>query len=236
MLAVVPRDSLSRWYLQRIDAATPRAVATPVARRRPTRTVVAARVRNRSFQVPDGRGGWKPIWIAGVNLGAALPGKHPSEFPPNDSTYERWIELFARMNANVIRLYTIHPPHFYQARAALEPRASTAAYLAHPRRVDRAAAGDEEEHYDDSTWNGDFQHEMRRVVDLLHGSASLPARPGHAHGHYDADVSPWVLAYILGREWEPYSVVAYAKRRARISQRIAAVSFSSQRAVRWTCG
>lgn len=216
-LAGAPQDSLSRSYLQRIDAAVPRAVAPPVVRRRPAQTVVAARVHNRSFHIPDGRGGWKPIWIAGVNLGAALPGKHPSEFPPNDGTYERWIELFARMNANVIRLYTIHPPHFYQAVRRWN--------LAHPQQPiwlihgvwTELPPGQEEERYDDSTWNADFQREMRRVVDLLHGSASLPARPGHAHGYYDADVSQWVLAYILGREWEPYSVVAYAKRRPSLT-------------------
>ena len=55
------------------------------------------------------------MWIKAVNLGAALPGKFPSEFPPNDSTYERWIALIAEMGANTIRLYTVHPPHFYAA-------------------------------------------------------------------------------------------------------------------------
>jgi hypothetical protein len=53
-----------------------------------------------------------------VNLGAALPGKFPSEFPPNDGTYDRWIQLVAEMGANAIRVYTIHPPHFYAALRA----------------------------------------------------------------------------------------------------------------------
>jgi hypothetical protein len=53
---------------------------------------------------------------------------------------------------------------------------------------------------------GAFFDEMRRVVDLLHGRADIEPRPGHASGHYTEDVSSWVLGYILGREWEPYSV------------------------------
>ncbi len=218
-LALAPSDSTSSSHLERIRDLEARAAAAQQAaprRARPVRTVVAARVRNRCFEIPDGRGGWKPIWIAGVNLGAALPGKHPSEFPPNDSTYERWIELFARMNANVIRVYTIHPPHFYKALHNWN--------VAHPtRRIwlihgvwTELPPGKHEERYDDSTWNAEFRAEMRRVVDLLHGSASLPSRPGHASGLYDADVSPWVLAYIIGREWEPYSVVEYTKRRATL--------------------
>ncbi len=201
-LDVVPEDSLSSWYIERIVTSG---------------TTIAARARNRGFEVPDGRGGWTPFWIAGVNLGAALPGKHPSEFPPNDSTYERWIALFAKMNANVIRLYTIHPPHFYQAVRQWN--------LAHPGRPiwlihgvwTEPPPGEQEERYDDSTWNAEFRLEMQRVVDLLHGSASLPPRPGHTHGVYDADVSPWVLAYIIGREWEPYSVVAYAAKRPSLT-------------------
>ncbi len=219
-LDVAPTDSTSRSYLQRLASAA--AVSTPLPdperRERPATTVLAARVRNRSFEIPDGRGGWKPMWIAGVNLGAALPGKHPSEFPPNDSTYERWIELFAQMNSNVIRVYTIHPPHFYQAVHRWN--------VAHPTRPiwiihgvwTELPPGEHEERYDDAKWNAEFKAEMRRVVDVLHGSASLSQRPGHASGFYDADVSPWVLAYIIGREWEPYSVVEYVKRKPNLTK------------------
>jgi hypothetical protein len=71
--------------------------------------------------------------------------------------------------------------------------------------------GAEEEQYDDPTWRGEFLAEMRHVVDLLHGHAAIEPRPGHAAGMYTADVSRWVLGYITGREWEPYSVIAYAR-------------------------
>src|SRR2546426_9221624 len=53
---------------------------------------------------------------------------------------------------------------------------------------------------------------------------SLESRPGHAHGAYRADVSPRVLGYVLGREWEPQSVGTYdgwfAKMRDRKSTRL----------------
>src|SRR5206468_2916033 len=50
------------------------------------------------------------------------------------------------------------------------------------------------------------------------GNLELPARPGHAHGAYDADLSEDVLAFLLGREWEPYSVIAYEKRKGGLSR------------------
>jgi hypothetical protein len=185
----------------------------PLPHVRPTATTVAARTGKRIFQTRDASGRWSPIWIKAVNLGAALPGKHPSEFPPNDSTYEKWIALLADMGANAVRVYTIHPPHFYAALRSWN--------LAHPSRPiwlihgvwTELPPGALQEKYEDSQWLGQFRGEMRRVVSLLHGNAAIGHAPGHASGMYRADVSKWTLGYIIGREWEPYSVVAYDKSR-----------------------
>ena len=49
-------------------------------------------------------------------------------------------------------------------------------------------------------------------MDLLHGANRIPVRSGHASGRYDADVSRWVLAYIIGREWEPFAVKEFDAR------------------------
>jgi hypothetical protein len=208
-LVTVPSDSLSLWYLERIPGALDSLQLPP--RPRPAHTRIAARTGVRIFEVPNDSGNWSPLWIKAVNVGAALPGKHPSEFPPDDSTYDRWIEIAARMNANALRVYTIHPPHFYRALARWN-----AAHADHPLWLIQGVwtelpPGRREERYDDPAWNGAFFAEMRRVVDLVHGNGVLPRRPGHAFGLYIADVSRWTLAYIIGREWEPYSVIEYAK-------------------------
>lgn len=203
-------NATARDYLRRIPEPVDSTALPP--KRRPTTTVIAARAANRIFEVPDGRGGWRPFWVKAVNLGAALPGKHPSEFPPDDGTYEAWIRDLAELGANAVRVYTIHPPHFYRALRAWN--------LAHPQQTiwlihgvwTELPPGPREERYDDPAWNAEFLDEMRHVVDLLHGRAAIPHRPGHAGGMYLADVSPWTLGYIIGREWEPYSVQAFAKR------------------------
>ena len=213
-LALAPDDSLSRDLLGRIPAPV-RAAALPV-RARPARTVVAARTGKRRFEVPDGAGGWKPLFIKAVNLGAALPGKHPSEFPPDDSTYERWIASLAELGANAVRVYTIHPPQFYRALARWNrAHAARPLWLLHGVWTE-LPPGQQEEEYDDVAWRGEFSREMERVVDLLHGHAALPPRPGHASGLYTEDVSRWVLGYIIGREWEPYSVAAYVESRRAV--------------------
>lgn len=206
-----PADSLVRWYAARLGDSSSRPTATPLPPvLRPAALRTDARTGNRIFEIPSGRG-WSPFWIKGVNIGAALPGKHPSEFPPDDGTYDQWLELAADMGANTVRVYTIHPPHFYRALADWNRR--------HPDRILRLIhgvwtelpPGTLEEQYDDPAWREEFRTEARRVVDLLHGHAAIDPRPGHASGRYLADVSRWVLAYIIGREWEPYSVVEYSR-------------------------
>ncbi len=52
----------------------------------------------------------------------------------------------------------------------------------------------------------DFKKEMKDAVDVIHGQANLPQRAGHASGSYKADVSPYVIGWILGIEWDPTTV------------------------------
>jgi hypothetical protein len=203
-----PKRPEAREYLARLPAGLgPPPARPPLVV--PDTTVYPARTQGDRFEIRTAQG-WRPFYIKGVNLGAALPGKHPSEFP--DSTvYAGWISEIAAMGANTIRVYTIHPPHFYQALHAFN--------TAHPDAPLWIIHGvwtelPPEDDFDHPTWQGEFFAEMHRVVDLLHGRADVAPRPGHASGHYTADVSPWVLAYIIGREWEPFSVVAYNRLRA----------------------
>jgi len=205
--SLAPGDETVRDYLARLPAPID-ATSLPQFTR-PTTTIVAARSGNRVLEIPDGSGGFRPFWVKAVNLGAALPGKHPSEFPPDDGTYEGWIRTMAEMGANTVRVYTIHPPHFYRAlRAWNLARPDSALWIIHGVWTE-LPPGEHESEYDDPTWSRAFLDEMRRVVDLTHGQAAIFPRAGHASGLFSHSVAEWTLGYILGREWEPYSVQAF---------------------------
>ncbi len=180
------------------------------AHRRPARLQLVSRTRGNRFEVRKGAD-WSPVYVKGVNLGVAVPGRFPSEFPRDSAVYAEWLGAIAGMHANAVRVYTILPPAFYRALRGWN--------RAHPDRALWLIQGawtelPPDNDFDDHPWKEEFHQEMRRVVDLLHGRVEFAARPGHAGGRYDADVSPWTLAYIIGREWEPYAVKAYDERSA----------------------
>jgi len=170
----------------------------------PDRLVYPARTAGDRFEIrtPDG---WRPFWVKGVNLGAALPGRHPSEFP-DSATYARWIRGMADMNANTVRVYTVHPPHFYDALLEWNTgHPERALWLIHGVWTELPEGDD----FGAADYEGEFFGEMRDVVDVVHGRADIEPRPGRAFGYYTSDVSAWTLAYIIGREWEPFSAMAY---------------------------
>jgi hypothetical protein len=189
--------------------------AEPVLRTLPPPSPPAPKARKAPppFRAEKGRF-WvegKPFQVRGVNLGVALPGRFPAEFPEEVWLYRAWLELLSAMGANTVRVYTLLPPAFYRALLGHN--------LTHPKSPLYLFQGvwtelPEEEGYGD--WEGPFLEkfllEGREVLDALHGNLRRPPKPGHAHGDYTADVSPWTLGLLVGREFEPYSVAAYNER------------------------
>ncbi len=73
-------------------------------------------VKDGHLQVYDGKA-WKPQFWSGVNMGATTPGHAPGELSPTKEDYLRWFGQIKAMHADVVRIYTILPPHFYEALA-----------------------------------------------------------------------------------------------------------------------
>ena len=74
-----------------------------------------SRVEGESLAVYDGQAGFEPKFWNGVNLGATLPGHAPGELAPTEEDYLRWFSGMSEMNADVVRVYTILNPEFYEA-------------------------------------------------------------------------------------------------------------------------
>jgi Tfp pilus assembly protein PilF len=155
------------------------------------------RTRGDSFQTRDGSG-WKNVYLVGANLGPAQPGEYPSTVSRDFAVYARWLAEMAAMHANTVRVYTILPPAFYRALAEHNAQAKQPIWL-----IQEVWIHDEAQDLFDPAIEDAFSTDLRYVIDLLHGQAEIPYRPGSHYGIYTADVSRWVIALGVGREVEP---------------------------------
>jgi tetratricopeptide (TPR) repeat protein len=214
VLAIDPGDAEAKRFL---DQALAAGGGQPESRRRPpvpqgTPLRVVAQARDGRFHVGEGSAAL-PFFVKGINFGVALPGRFPAEFPEERATYEEWLAAAADLGANAVRLYTLLPPSFYAALEAHNRRRPASGRIWLIQGVWTELPADHD--YDAAGFLDEFKNEIRRVIDAVHGNLDLPARPGHAHGAYRADVSSSLLAWLPGREWEPFSVAAYDRLAAR---------------------
>lgn len=145
---------------------------------------------------------WEKITIKGVNMGMANPGHFPGEAAITKAEYQRWFEQIQEMNANVIRIYTIHPPAFYEALAEHNKERKDPLYVYHGVWLNEETMLAKQNLYDQAVVQN-FEEEMKKTVDLIHGNIIIPYEPGHAHGIYSTDVSDYILGWMIGTEWDP---------------------------------
>ncbi len=191
-----PKNAEALEQIRRIEKAPRRAGRTV---RRPASVFRAVRS---NLEILDGT--WKRFFVKGVNIGLGLPGFFPGEFAIKTGTYRKWFDQIADMGANAVRVYTILPPGFYEALAAFNGSGRNL-YLFQEIWTELPDRGD----FEDGRFTEELQLEIRSAVDVIYGEAELPERPGHAHGAYTHDVSRWLAAFIVGREWESWAVRAF---------------------------
>ncbi|HSL85379.1 MAG TPA: T9SS type A sorting domain-containing protein, partial [Bacteroidales bacterium] len=67
---------------------------------------------------------YRPLMLKGINLGSSPPGYFPGEiaYAIAPDIYEKWIKQMAESGFNSIRIYTLHPPVFYEKLAEYNQR------------------------------------------------------------------------------------------------------------------
>ena len=202
-------ESLSKTFRpELLPTGSEKRLREPVGASQPL--IVPARAIKDYLEVNED-GVWKPIFINGFNLGVALPGRFAAEFPTDEALYTRWLENISSMGANAVRLYTLLSPEFYKALKAYNASHPTARiWLIQNVWTELPPKHD----FSDPDYLKDFHGEIARIIDAVHGNLVLGPRPGHAFGVYNADASSSVLAFIIGREWEPFAVADYNKLKA----------------------
>ena len=150
---------------------------------------------------------WQPFVIYGVNIGLGIPGYFPVEYAIGKTTYLQWFESIVQIGFNSIRIYTLHPPAFYEALFEFNALSKNKLYFFQEiwLELPEKREGD----FNDSSYMIYVKQQIEQSVDAVNGHLSLKERPGYPHGIYRANVSEWLIGYLLGREWESCSVTSF---------------------------
>lgn len=147
-------------------------------------------------------GGVDPLFLRGVNLGVSVPGTQPGEMAATRLQIRRWLERIGAAGFDCIRTYTLHFPHFYEELAAYNN-----AHWQKPLYLFQGVWLDEEIPADLYASTRLFKEAIREIVDCSHGQCDIEPRFGRAYGRYRANVSPWTMGWIVGREVYPDQVL-----------------------------
>lgn len=169
-----------------------------------------ARVRGKTIELSQNGGDYEPFEIRGVDLGAGYPGYYATDYAITKETYLRWLGLIQEMGANTVRVYTILSPDFYDAfyeyNTAREAKGQAPLYLLHGLWLKDYTQNSHRDAFD-KDFRDTLMQEAHTVVDVLHGHRALTFSSDYGSGRFRRDVSPWVLGYILGVEWEDFTVL-----------------------------
>jgi hypothetical protein len=162
---------------------------------------------------------FRPFWPMGVNYGHGIPGTSAGEFLATREQIAEFIRAAADLGTNSIRVYTVQSPLFYEElqRHNLDHPDKPlfllqGAWLSEPAE-DPESMGSVSYY---SPWVEErFADELQEAVDVVYGnrvispgSPESPLNYGRAFGNYAADVSPWLLGWLIGREMEPLTMLS----------------------------
>jgi hypothetical protein len=193
-------------FFDRTHAVAPPADAPlPPPPARPVERGLGMAVKVIGEQVmPYVDGKFTPMFWAGVNLGSSVPGQEPGATAATRPDYDRWFAQMAELGVSVVRVYTILPPAFYDAI-----RQHNLTDPAHPLYVLQGIWIPAEDRFykTGNIWDPQVveaeRAEIRDAVAAVHGDAVIDKVPGHASGVYTSDISPWLMGWAFGIEWDP---------------------------------
>ncbi|MGO0060092.1 hypothetical protein ACTID9_08805 [Brevibacillus fluminis] len=149
---------------------------------------------------------WQPFFAKGMNLGASLPGHYPGELPMTKEDYLRWFAMMDEMGVNVIRIYTIHSPVFYEALVEFNrKKQGEPLYFMQGIWSPEEKLAEKKDAYLPEI-RQEFHQEIADAVGAVYGKITIPAKPGKASGTYRANAGPYLLGWHTGTEWDPVMV------------------------------
>ncbi|GIE96215.1 hypothetical protein Ari01nite_36800 [Paractinoplanes rishiriensis] len=151
-------------------------------------------------------------FLPGVNLGGTTPGHLPVELAISAAQYRAWFAAMSWLGIRVVRIYTIHPPAFYQQLAAFnEANPDRPLYLVQGVGLFDDAYRTTGNLYDKRVTDP-FKQQLKDASAAVAGDLDRTPTPGQPAGSWDADVTPWLAGWIVGDELDPHAAAESDRR------------------------
>jgi len=138
---------------------------------------------------------WQDFTILGVTIGTDKTNYLVDSGIGKDE-YKRWFRQLTEMNMNTVRVNTIQHPAFYQAFFEYNMLTNKPLFLQQGIYIDNLSIENYRNAYSEELIS-DYFEEIRRTVDVIHGSAVIKSRTGRASGTYNMNIAPYVMGYVL---------------------------------------
>jgi len=134
------------------------------------------------------------LLLRGVEVNSFVPGQSYWELGANKTDYLRWFEQIEDMGATVVYAANVMHSSFYNALYKFNKTSENGLMLIQ-------GVGDT-----NINTNGDeLVHSLRKVIDIVHGNR-IDLLNENGIQVYMRDISPWVVGFIVGADWNPDSI------------------------------
>lgn len=148
----------------------------------------------------------EPFIIKGVEVDSSYGPNRGSDFIVDEDTWSQWFELIQQMGANTIKATNVLDDQFYNAFYNYNNNNDQPLYLLQGMQVTtiemilNPRSDDKQEFYKT------LQNDGKDLVDIIHGRKILLTNKHKGNGFYFNDISPWVIGYLIGDDWNQDSI------------------------------
>ena len=143
----------------------------------------------------------KPFFIKGVTLPSTIAGHTSTDYAIDEDTYLHYFDLISQMGANTIYIYTIYDDDFYNALYKYNKNHQKPLYFMQGIQVSSYANHNRNDAYGHGFYDS-LKGDSIAAVDVVHGQKMISTNQMKGSGTYFHDVSPYLLAYMIGNEWD----------------------------------
>lgn len=148
----------------------------------------------------------QPFVMKGVEVDSSYGPERGSDFTITEDKWLVWFREIQEMGANTIRISTVYDDQFYNAFYAYNQDNDEPLYLLQGMQVTTDEMILQTKYAKNPSFFKILKKDGKDLVDIIHGKKVLLTNKYKGNGYYFRDISPWVIGFLIGDEWNQDTV------------------------------